>query len=168
MTKTKIKTLSSLLFLTSLYYSDNFLFVLILFSVKRFDHKRFVINLFTLQTDFWKYLREFWYQKQMIFETFSSLLFCLASKKSTTEGLSLVYLACWLFLITKKIDFEIFMLFWKLFFLLILFSIRKTDHRGFVLVCLVCSLNLEFFKRTLMTKTIDFQNLFIIMISKSL
>ena len=104
----------------------------------------------------------------MIFETFSSLWFCLASKKSTTEGLSLVYLVCWLFLITKKIDFEIFILFWKLFFLLILFSIRKIDHRWFVLVCLVCSLNLEFLKELWRGKTLDFRNLFIIMILKSL
>ena len=104
----------------------------------------------------------------MIFETFSSLWFCLASKKSTTEGLSLVYLVCWLFLITKKIDFEILILFWKLFFLLILFSIRKIDHRGFVLVCLVCSLNLEFLKELWRGKTLDFRNLFTIMILKSL
>ena len=89
-------------------------------------------------------------------------------KKSTTEGLSLVYLVCWLFLITKKIDFEIFILFWKLFFLLILFSIRKIDHRGFVLVCLVCRLNLEFLKELWRGKTLDFRNLFIIMILKSL
>ena len=107
--------------LKSWYHSDNF-FLLILFSIKKIDHRRFVISLFSL---------------------------LIVSDN-------------------KNIDFEIFILFWKLFFLLILFSIRKIDHRGFVLVCLVCRLNLEFLKELWRGKTLDFRNLFIIMILKSL
>ena len=99
----------------------NVFIVMILFSTKKIDHRRFVISLFSL---------------------------LIVSDD-------------------KKIDFEIFKLFWKLFFLLILFSIRKIDHRGFVLVCLVCRLNLEFLKEFWRGKTLDFRNLFIIMILKS-
>ena len=104
----------------------------------------------------------------MIFETFSSLWFCLASKKSTTEGLSLVYLVCWLFLMTKKMILKSLYYSENFCFLLILFSIRKIDHRGFVLICLVCRLNLKFLKEFWRGKTLDFRNLFIIMILKSL
>ena len=100
----------------------NVFIVMILFSTKKIDQRRFVISLFSL---------------------------LIVSDD-------------------KKIDFEIFKLFWKLFFLLILFSIRKIDHRGFVLVCLVCRLNLEFLKEFWRGKTLDFRNLFIIMILKSL
>ena len=59
--------------LKSLYYSDNF-FLLISFSIRRIDHRRFVPSLFSFN-DFCKFLREFWWQKQLIYEIFSSLGF---------------------------------------------------------------------------------------------
>ena len=94
--------------------------------------------------------------------TTSFLQYCLVSEESTTEGLLLLYLAC-------RLIFENNLREFSTFFRLILFNIRNIDHRGFVLiVCLVCRLNLKIFKRILMTKTIDFRNLFVIIILKSL
>ena len=99
----------------------NVFIVMILFSIKKIDHRRFVISLF-------------------------SLLIVSDNQKNWF----------WNPYITLKT------------FFLILFSIRKIDHRGFVLVCLVCSLNLEFLRELWRGKTLDFRNLFIIMILKFL
>ena len=100
----------------------NVFIVMILFSIKKIDHRRFVISLF-------------------------SLLIVSDNQKNWFWNPYIIL---------------------KTFFLLILLSIRKIDHRGFVLVCLVCRLNLEFLKELWRGKTLDFRNLFIIMILKSL
>ena len=55
----------------------------------------------------------------------------------------------------------------RLFFQYCLTS-KKSNTEGFSLVCLVCRLHLQIFKRILMTETIDFLNLFVIIILKSL
>ena len=99
--------------------------------------------------------------KSYIILTTSFFKCCLASEESTTEGLLLVYLV-------SRLIFENDLREFSTFFLLILFNIRKIHHRFVLIVCLVCRLNLEIFKRILMTKTIDFRNLFVSIILKSL
>ena len=81
-------------------------------------------------------------------ENFFFFQYCLTSKRSTTEGLSLVRLVSRLnleifkrILMTKTIDFRNLFVsiilkslcYCDNFFLLILFSTRRVDHRRFVI-----------------------------------
>ena len=119
-------------------FPENF-FLLILFSFRRIDHRRFVLSLFSLQIDISKIFKRI--------------------------------------LMTKSIDFRnlfIIMILKSLYYsdnfsLSILSSIRRIDSRRFVLSLLSLQIDIsKIFKRILMTKSIDFRNLFIIMILKSL
>ena len=124
--------------LKSLYYPENF-FLLILFSIRRTDHRRFVLSLLSLQIDISKIFKRILMTKSIYFRN----LFII--------------------MILKSLYYP------ENFFLLILFSIRRTDHRRFVLSLLSLQIDIsKIFKRILMTKSIYFRNLFIIMILKSL
>ena len=140
MTKTiDFRNLFIIIILKSLYFPENF-FLLILFSIRRIDHRRFVLSLFSLQIDISKIFKRLLMIKSiefrnlfiiMILKSFYypdkfSLLIFFSIRKIDSRRFLLVYVAC-------RLIFENNLREFSTFFLSILFNIKRIDHRRFVL-----------------------------------